>query len=126
MGRDRRTREYSSSRVIDMEAAREARRKNRRSTKVFRRRAIYSAVFLVLATVIGLSVFNLISLKISEGKAQKELEKLVRERDRLTEILSHVDSNEYVEQQARQELMMIFPGETLYILTKEAENDKAN
>lgn len=129
MERARRTdrkQQYDTGRVIHMETAREARRKNRRSTKALRRKAIYGIVFLALVTMIGVSVFNLISLKLAQNRAEQELRSLQKDRDKLAEILSYVDSKEYVEQQARRELMMIYPEETLYILTKEKEDGNAD
>ncbi len=121
--RKRKSRDRDSNQIIDMEAVRDARRQNRKSVKAFRRKAVYTAVFLTLAVIIGASVFGLISLKFSEANAKHSLNELIQERDRLSDTLSHVDSNQYVEQQAR-ELMMIFPGEVLYVLTKETDNDE--
>lgn len=121
--RKRKSRDRGSNQIIDMEAVRDARRQNRKSVKAFRRKAVYTAVFLTLAVIIGASVFGLISLKFSEANAKHSLNELIQERDRLSDTLSHVDSNQYVEQQAR-ELMMIFPGEVLYVLTKETDNDE--
>jgi cell division protein FtsB len=124
--RKRKCKEQDSGLIIDMEAARNARRQNRESVKAFRRRAFYGAVFLTLALFIGVSVFGLISLKLSESNAKHKLNELVKERDRLSDTLSHVDSDQYIEQQARQKLMMIFPGEVLYVLTKETDDNETD
>ncbi|MGI6727125.1 MAG: FtsB family cell division protein [Anaerovoracaceae bacterium] len=132
----RKNRKFNNDQIIDIESAREERRKrrknkqqseekpgegitHRRATKIRRHKAIYSAVFLILIVIIGLSVFNLISLKLEEATAGSELKALKKEKKVLEEELKHVDSNDYIEQQARQELNMILPGETLYILEKE-------
>ena len=134
-----------AKKVIDMEAARNERRQKRafsnankyqkekqtkdlisrrRASKIFRRRVVYCSIFLILATVIGLSVYNLISLRLEEAKAEAELEGLLQEKEKLEEQLTHIDSKEYIEQKARQELKMILPGETLYVLMEEDEDAK--
>jgi len=146
MARKRRSREFKNSQVIDIAAAREERRQRRalasakkqqkekrhkeepskrRAVKLARRRIVYGLIFIIISVIIGFAVFNLISLKIEEANAIAELEALKEERDRLEEELSHIDSDEYIEQQARRELRMILPGETLYVL-KNKEDDESN
>lgn len=143
MARKRRSREFKNGQVIDIDKAREERRKKRaeatikrsrrderdkeepskrRMAKRYRRRFVYGLIFLVIATLIGISLFHLITLKIEESKAEGELAALHKEKQELEEELSHVYSKEYIEQQARAELRMIFPGEVLYVL-KEGEED---
>lgn len=143
MARKRRSREFKNGQVIDIDKAREERRKKRaeatikrsrrderdkeepskrRMAKRYRRRFVYGLIFLVIATLIGISLFHLITLKIEESKAEAELAALHKEKQELEEELSHVYSKEYIEQQARAELRMIFPGEVLYVL-KEGEED---
>ena len=127
--------------VIDIEQARAERRKKRaeaaakrgpkppaapvasprRAAQKNRRRLVYLLVFLAILLVAGSSIFRIIDLKAEERKAQQDLEALEKTRARLQEELSRVDSEEYIEQQARQQLRMIFPGETLYVLAEPAE-----
>lgn len=135
----RRSKEFkNSSQVIDIEEAREVRRhkreeaadkKNkgrksktvmteRRASKKARRRIVYLIIFLVIIIVIGVSVFNIVSLIINEAKLEKEQEALLQQKARLENELSQIDSLEYIEQQARQQLKMIKPGEILYVLPK--------
>lgn len=143
MARKRRSREFKNGQVIDIDKAREERRKKRaeatikrsrreerdkeepskrRMAKRYRRRFVYGLIFLVIATLIGISLIHLITLKIEESKAEADLAALHKEKQELEEELSHVYSKEYIEQQARAELRMIFPGEVLYVL-KEGEDD---
>ena len=83
---------------------------------------------IAVAVIIGTSVFNVISLKMEEAHAKAELSALEAEKKALQEELSVVDSKEYIEQQAREQLRMIQPGETLYVLKKreKAEDETAN
>lgn len=147
MARKKRSREFKNNRVIDIKTAREERRdkriqavtkkarnerrtkeelSHRKAAKILRRRLIYSGIFIIIIAIIGFSIYNIISLKIEQARATAELESLIQEKESLTEELSQVDSREYIEQQARQELRMILPGETLYILIDRKEDDNAD
>ncbi len=138
-------RETKTSRVIDIDKAREERREKRalieskrkrrgrpakeeisqrKSNKLVRRRAVYFAVFLILFAIIGYSVFRLVSLKMEEANAKAEYEALLREKTALAEELKIVDRDEYIEQKAREELKMILPGETLYIISDGEATDE--
>lgn len=138
-----RSRAYKSRNVIDMETAREERREKRalatmkrvekvtlaesavstrRTAKRNRRRLVYLIVFIVIGILIVTTAVNIISLKMEQAKARDELQALNEIKARLQEEISHIDSEEYIEQQARQQLKMIFPGETLYILSRPIED----
>jgi len=131
--------------VIDINQAREARREkralaesrrqkrekpdkeelSRRMTgKRSRKRMIYGFVALALVLLIGYSVFSLITLKMEAARAKQELGELKREKAALVEELKHVNSDEYIEQKAREELKMILPGETLYIISDGESDEK--
>ena len=49
---------------------------------------------------------------------EQKLEELEESINRLNEELQRVTSDEYIEQQAREQLKMIYPGETLYVVTE--------
>ena len=140
----RRSREFkTSSQVIDIEEARQERKQRReeaaekkrraRKTKYVvterqagkkaRRRLVYFFIFLFILCIIGVSVINIFSLRLTETKTMKEQQALLKERAKLENIYSQVNSPEYIEQQARQQLKMIKPGEILYVLPdKEKKN----
>lgn len=142
----RRSREFkNSSQVIDIEDARRERKKKRNEAaekrgkaqktkqvvterqagKKARRRMVYFFIFLFILCLIGVSAFNIISLKLLEAKTMKEHQALLDQKDKLEKIYSQVNSPEYIEQQARQQLRMIRPGEILYVLPdKDAKKDK--
>ena len=133
----KRSREFkNNSQVIDIKEARESRKRKREQAaekkykarkpksvvterqagKKARRRMVYFLIFLFILCVIGMSAFNIISLKITEAKTMKEQQALLDQKAHLERIYSQVNSPEYVEQQARQQLKMIKPGEILYVL----------
>lgn len=133
----RRSKEFkNSSQIIDIEDAREQRRRKRveatdkkskgRKTKIImterragkraRRRMVYLIIFLVIIGIIGASAFNIVSLKMNQAKIEKQQEDLLKQKARLENELLEIDSPEYIEQQARQQLKMIKPGELLYVL----------
>ncbi|NLT47629.1 MAG: hypothetical protein GXX92_04375 [Clostridiales bacterium] len=145
MAKRRRSREFKNNQVIDIEAARRERGERRKLSaaektqktkedcqkpsrrqvvKNMRRRIVYSLIFIVIGVIIGVSVYNVITLKMEEAAAQAQLEALEAEKRLLEEELSVVDSSEYIEQQAREQLRMILPGETLYVLRNKGKADE--
>lgn len=152
MGRRKRNLKYKSTDVIDIDKAREERRKKRlksdrkqkkeaaaasgaasaqkrKKKKSLRRILVYAAVVLLFAGIIGWKVYDLCALSAEQKEAQKQLEELKEERDALQEELKTVEDPAYIEQKAREDLHMIKPGETLYVLMnkdKAAEENKAD
>ena len=147
MAKRRRSREFKDNQIIDMEAARRERGERRKLSaaeksqktkhdcqepsrrqviKNLRRRIVYGVIFIVIGAIIGVSVYNVISLKMEETAAQAKLDALEAEKRVLEEELSFVDREEYIEQQAREQLRMILPGETLYVLrNKDKKQDES-
>jgi cell division protein FtsB len=138
----RRSREFkNSSQIIDIEEARQIRRQKREDAskkkdkerktksavterqagKKARRRMVYFVIFLAMVGMIAVSAFNIVSLKLAEARTLKEQQELMEEKARLENIFSQVNSPEYIEQQARQQLKMIRPGEILYVLPENNE-----
>jgi cell division protein DivIC len=136
----RRSREFKNNKqVIDIEEARQQRKRKRQQAAVkkykakkpksvvterqagkkARRRMVYCFIFFAIVCVIAASAFNIISLKLTDAKTVKEHEALLNQKAKLERIYSQVSSPEYIEQQARQQLKMIKPGEILYILPKQ-------
>jgi cell division protein FtsB len=141
----RRSREFrNSGQVIDLEEARQLRKQKREETagkrkaqrsksavskrkalKKNRRRLVYLAIFLGIAGIVAASVINIVSLRLTEASTMKEQQELMDQKARLERIYSQVNSPEYIEQQARQQLKMIKPGEILYVLPQKDNNKKA-
>jgi cell division protein FtsB len=76
-------------------------------------------MILVAAGIQGAKIYSLIQEKETLIQVQHEL---IKERSKFLELLTNVNSTEYVEQQAREQLKLIMPGETLYIFPKIMEN----
>ena len=132
----RRSREWQkNNKVIDFEKARESRREKRKALsekeqvagikkppskrkiiKISKKRNFYTAVMIVVTAVLGVSVFNVISVNSQLALAAAEQNSLEREKERLTYELQNVDSPEYIEYQARTLLKMIKPGEIYYVV----------
>ena len=138
----RRSREWKKNNpAFDFDRAREARKKNREALispqieraekkkkpsrrwriKKSRKRNFYSALMLFIIAVIGVSVFNIMSVNSQLAEAVAGRESLVDEKDRLTQELQNVDNTEYIEQQARMMLKMIKPGEIYYVVPEDTE-----
>lgn len=143
-GKKRRSRVYKEKvsrkeqQVIDLEEARKNRRikrkeealkkeqrkkkfkkkpvvSQRKASKKARRRFLCLIIFVVILAVAGIYVYNLSLLKTAEKDAAAHKASLEKEKTRLQQELTQVNSPEYVEQQARKQLRMIKPGELLFV-----------
>lgn len=147
MAKKRRSSQFKdSSQVIDIDEARRKRQEKRKrqqklvaSTRAAekkltrpgvkqskrRRGIIYTAIIAVIIAVVGLSAFNIISLKkeqIEVGQKQQELEDIKAEKE---EKLRHLNDPDYIEEQARTQLRLVLPGETIYVFPSLEDQDKA-
>ena len=119
-------RETREQRKIEEEEKRrleEERRISPRKRKKLRKRALlYFVSLLLVAGVLVFSAWDIITLKMEEADQKARNKYLTRQRDSLQNELDSVQDPEYVKQQAREQLKLIMPGETLYILPrKDAE-----
>lgn len=87
------------------------------------RRRVILVMSLIVLIAVGLTVrgiFRLAALNIEKAETAKELQALEQQMGELQNELTQVNSDEYVEQQARIQLHMIRPGEILYVVPLEA------
>ena len=144
--RKSRSREFKrSSRVIDMDEARQQRLERREQAqeeeirertasderrlrrkravrkKQSRRRMITFAVAAFLVVCLCLSVVNIIQLKSEEKEALKKQEQLKAQQEQMEEELKDADSEENIEDLAREKLKLTKPGETIYIPESEEQ-----
>ncbi|MCQ2551957.1 MAG: septum formation initiator family protein [Clostridia bacterium] len=77
---------------------------------------IVIVVVVVLAAMFSKSLVQIVQLKAEKEEAEIKLKLLEEHIERLEEEKARVTSDEYIEQQARQQLRMIYPGEVLYIM----------
>ncbi|MEA4987390.1 MAG: septum formation initiator family protein [Anaerovorax sp.] len=144
MAKKRRSRAFKeSSQIIDIEEVRRQRNQKRkeayekkkakektpnvserRAIKIVRHRLVYTAAFFLIAVLMGLTVYNLVSLSAAEQEEMKRQDALLKEQARLEEQLLQVNSEEYIEEQARTQLHMIKSGEKIYIVPKNASEQE--
>ncbi|MDO4553100.1 MAG: septum formation initiator family protein [Bacillota bacterium] len=122
---DRRARrEEALRKKEENEKARSGSKKRRERSA--RRRLVLGLVFLAVAGLLVVSVYNLVKLTVEENRVEAELAVLQAEKEALEEELEQADRPEYIEQQAREQLDMIYPGEVLYIIKeKERQAEEA-
>ena len=138
MRRSRSFKKEQENNVISIDEAREKRREKRRLEKEKReekqsrpekavvserrrvrerrRKLVYIMIIALIVGIMVYMVWNLWSLKQLERQAQEEFLAKQEEKERLQLELEHVESEEAIEQEAREQLHMIRPGETVYIL----------
>jgi cell division protein DivIC len=95
----------------------------RKLKKVSRNIFIALMMVLVVLSIAGISIFRIIDLKIEEHQLLAQQEALISEKEKLTEQLANVNNPEFIEQEARKQLKLIMPGETLYILKDEIDEN---
>jgi cell division protein DivIC len=101
--------------------------KKRKLKQVSRNIFIYLVMAVIVLSIVGFSVFRIVDLKLEERQLLAQQEALIQEKEKLKEQLENVNNPEFIEQEARKQLKLIMPGETLYILKDEAdETDETN
>ncbi|MGI6721193.1 MAG: cell division protein FtsL [Anaerovoracaceae bacterium] len=100
--------------------------KKRLNSKHKRKNLIVLAIVVVLALVIGFSTYNTVNLKLEQHKLLSRQEQLEQKKKDLKQELSTVNDDDYIEQQARKQLKLIMPGETLYILPDDKNAGKSS
>lgn len=138
--RKSRSRQFKkSSRVIDMDEARQQRiekreqvqaeeeheqtaseeRKLRRKRalrkKQSRRKLLVVAVAVLLVLFLCLSVVDILKLKSEEREALKKQEQLKAQQEQMKEEIKDMNDEENLEDLAREKLKLTKPGETIYI-----------
>lgn len=91
------------------------------------RRRVIIAMLLMVLIAGGLAVrgvYRLVALNRQKAETEKELAALEQQMGELQNELNQVNSDEYVEQQARIQLHMIRPGEILYVVPLEDQDDQ--
>lgn len=104
-------------------------RTGKRKKKKFRlnyTRLILTIIIVVVLVVLGLSVKNIVDLKLEQKTLKQESAQLKAEKQKLEEELKSVNDLDYIEEQARTQLNMIKPGEILYITEDQETKDKTN
>lgn len=158
MAKKRRSSQFKdSSQVIDIDDARRKRmEKRKRSQKKLagvraaeqkvmrpgqkqsrrRKRIVSTAIVAAIIAVVGLSVFNITSLKKEQRQIEQRRQELREIKAEKEEKLKHINDPDYIEDQARTQLRLVMPGEKIYVFpslenqqkdgkeTKETQNTK--
>lgn len=144
MSKKRRSKEFkNNSQVIDMEEARRKRLEKRRAEREKeeakarsserqrtrgkmairrsrnRRRLTAGIIVVIIGGIIGLALFNIVSLKKEQHEAEQQQQELKAEKERLQKELDESNDITNVEEQAREQLRLIKKGETIYIFPDE-------
>ena len=135
MGKSRsRSRDFHrNNEVIDFDQAREKRRRarvekaervyqarkeapsQRKSAKKRRRLLIYAAVVVFVVAAISVSAVEIISLEKEKAQLATEQAELKKELEVAKDELANTDDPDYIEQQVREKLNMVYPGEIIYV-----------
>ena len=115
--RQKERRERREELRIKKEQAEQRAREAAARAKRRRRILLVTLAFVIIAAVmVGRSIYNIMELRKQKAEAEAQLEELQQRIEILNSELTRVSSDEYIEQQARTQLKMIYPGETLYIV----------
>ena len=119
--------------VIDFDQAREKRRRaraekaervyqarkealsQRKSAKKRRRLLIYAAEIVFVVAAISVSAVEIISLEKEKAQLATEQAELKKELEVAKDELANTDDPDYIEQQVREKLNMVYPGEIIYV-----------
>ncbi|MBR0129897.1 MAG: septum formation initiator family protein [Firmicutes bacterium] len=100
----------------------EQKEKNTAANREYRKRRnrrILLGIFIIIVVaalfIVAMTAMRIYELRDSKDQAQQELEALQNKEDALREELKQVESDEYIIEQARSVLRMIFNGEILYV-----------
>jgi cell division protein DivIC len=87
----------------------------------------YLGTIIISLIIVVIYAYSVITVEIYQSQIEEENRILIEQKRKLEEELKNVRDPKYIEQQARTQLKMIFPGEILYIMPEETkENNEEN
>lgn len=101
-----------------MDARAEERRRNRIRRLNHIRIAIF-VVVVVLFVVVTMSIKNVFDLTLEQHELKKQNEDLKEQKAALEKEFENINDKNYIEEQAREQLNMVKPGEIVYIIEEE-------
>ncbi len=139
MAKKRRSSQFKdTSQVIDIEEARRKRQEKRQKQQsrsrqqeaTVQKRAVksrvkagrrkkhitYAVVIFCIIAAIGVSAINIISLKAEYKEALEVKNQLTEQKKAMEQQLKDSVKDKYIEEEARQQLRMVKPGETVFIV----------
>ncbi len=147
MAKKRRSSQFKdTSQVIDIEEARRKRQEKRQkqqqrerrlenavpkratraSVKAGRRKKhiTYAVIILAIIAAIGMSAVNIISLKAEYREVEQQNQQLQQQKEDLEQQIKNSGKDKYIEQEAREQLRMVKPGETVFIVPNQDQQTK--
>lgn len=117
-------REPKKEKKAEKEARREERQRiaDENRAKRVKFAAVVFAVLAVLAIIFGKDFKQIMDLRKQKAEAQAKLDAINEKIAQLEDELSRIQSPEYIIQQARNQLRMIYPGEVLYVVLDDGQN----
>ena len=97
--------------------------KGAKKRKINISRLVASTVIIIFIVSVGVSTIKLLQLKGERDKLAEKNAELEKTKEDLTAELEHIDSAEYIEQQARKTLRLIKENEILFILPSELDKE---
>lgn len=123
-----------SGKVISLEEARERKTRKRkkasepmtarRKKKIVRNRIRLLIIAAILVVVFGVSIYKIISLNVERIKLRNEQTKLLEQKKEYKKESENVNSLEYVEKKAREDLKLVLPGEIIYSIPNGKDEKK--
>jgi cell division protein FtsL len=109
----------------------DARAEERRRNRIRRLNQIRIAIFIVvvvLFVVVTMSIKNVFDLTLEQHELKKENEDLKEQKAALEREFENINDKNYIEEQAREQLNMVKPGEIVYIVEEDdgSKNEKDN
>lgn len=99
-------------------------REKRRMAPAKLKRVMLIAFVVLLIIVVLKGVFDIWDLRKQEKEVQNKLEEKLAEKEKLEQQKEYINSEEYIEQAARDMLKMIKPGEILFVLKDDTVLEK--
>lgn len=121
---ERRARTADRERTADEKVAVKEQRQKKKKIVLNTKRFVMSAIVLVFVVSVGVSGFKLIALQNEYRQLAQRQEELKQLKETLTAELKYVDSNEYIEQQARKSLKLVMDNEILFLLPEDDNSNK--
>ncbi len=87
----------------------------RRKEKKSKKAILYILLILVMLGVLGWHAVDMIILRMDYQEIKMKNEQLKLEKEKLEAELEYINSKDYIEQQARDQLKMVMPGEIVYV-----------
>ena len=123
-----------SGKVISLDDARERKTRKRpkasapltarRKKKIVRNRIRLLIIAAILVVVFGVSIYKIISLNVERIKLRNEQTKLLEQKKEYKKESENVNSLEYVEKKAREDLKLVLPGEIIYSIPNGKDEKK--